>query len=112
MLHSSALPCHSGGLGFLCTLAVEGNEISLAIRAVFICMTAQYPFLRSVSDHEAPVLPRSVWSGTLATHRLVVATLVVNLAPPAAELTEAVGACVHIQFDLVLYFRSSHFFIQ
>jgi hypothetical protein len=53
------------------------------------------------TDYVALALASSVWFGIVAPLQLVVAALAVDVALPAAERSEAVGACVHIQFNVV-----------
>ena len=102
-LHFPALSPHCDGLDFLRTLSAECNMIPLAVQAFFLCMAAYCSLFQCAPDHIAPVLARSGWSGAVAALRLMVAALALDVAPSATELAEAVGACVGVRFDLVLY---------
>jgi len=85
--------------------------IPLADQLFFMWVAAYFSVCSCAADHVAPVLARSVWSGAVAELWLMVTTLALDVATSTAELTEAVGARVHVWLEFISYSCRNYTFV-
>jgi len=93
-----------GGITLLGPPVAKHNMISIAIRALLQCVTAESPQLWCIPHNIALVVAGPVIAQTMATHGLL-ATLCISVAQSTSVLTPTIGVRVHETLDSVQHSR-------